>query len=159
MENKKFDYVSSKVAGNHPATILNAALVEMGGRKKVELICAVNVNGEVNEARYYGDIEGEYAANAIKSVVLAGFKGTGWNDLKRGFTNETFDVIPFNVVLEKTKKMDGDKFVSERYDIRFINDPTASAFKKIEGQVNGMDGSFLAAKAKLRPMAQEPSGW
>ena len=159
MENKKFEYVSSKVAGSHPATILNAALVEMGGRKKVELICAVSVNGQPEEARYYGDIEGEYAANAIKSVVLAGFKGQGWNDFKKGFNNDTFDVIPFNVTLEKTKKMDGDKVLSERFDIRFINDPTASAFKKIEAPVNGMDGSFAAAKAKLRPMAQEPAGW
>lgn len=155
---KKYTYKNKEISGSFPATLLNARLVEMGTRKKVELVMVVDRHGEKIEAKYYGDTEGDYAHYAVESIVKAGFKGSGWNDLKKGFTNETFDVVPFVVTLIEASAFDGEKLVGTNIQVKYINTPDENVGpKKFEGTVNGMEGSFAAAKAKVKKPAAQPS--
>lgn len=155
---KKYTYRDRKIQGAFPGKVLNARLVEQFKRKKVELTIVIDRNGSKEEVLYHGDLEGEYAPNAVESVIKAGFIGSGWNSLQNGINNENFQVIPFNVVLVETDKMDGEKVVDIRTSVRFITSPDEQiGAKKLEGTVNGMEGSFAAARQKLqKPTAEAP---
>lgn len=158
-EKKKYTYNDRKIQGYFPGKIVDAKLIERFGRKQVELMLVIDRNGEKEQVPYYGDLEGEYAANAVDSAIAAGFIGDGWNAIKNGVNKDTFQVIPFNVALTETDVMDGDKVVGVQVKARFITSPDASSGgKPLEGTVNGMEGSFAAARQKLqKPTAAAPS--
>lgn len=158
-EKVKKTYKTKDIQGSFPAKLMNARLVEMGSRKKVELVCVVDRHDEKIEAKYYGDVDGEYAQYAVDSIVKAGFIGSGWNDLKKPFGSETFNAVPFNVTLQEVTPYEGEKAGTTFIQVKFINSPDENVGPKtLEGTVNGMEGSFAAARQKLqKPTAAAPS--
>ena len=158
-EKTKKTYKTKDIQGSFPAKLMNARIVEMGTRKKVELVCVVDRHDEKIEAKYYGDTEGEYATYAVESIIKAGFIGSGWNDLQKPFGSDTFQVLPINVTLQEVTPFEGEKAGSTFIQVKFINSPDENVGpKSFTGNVNGMEGSFAAARQKIqKPAATPPS--
>lgn len=155
MQNGPAKYTTEKL-GTFPAKVVDCKIGDRNGVPQYELTVVVNINGEPHQAIYKGDSKPEFVQYAIDAFVTAGFKGKGWNDLKKGVTSETFDVVDFNASIVKvTSTKDGSSFLEAKY----IN----PARKEFEGQVNDMAGSFAAARQKkgIKPNASAPSngGW